>query len=107
MKNRNISVKTGDKAGEELEHSLFKAILKLRNIDECKKFFKDILTVQELSSLALRWQIANMLDDGYTYVEIEKATGASSTTIARINRWLEYGEGGYKIALKRTKKQRK
>lgn len=84
---------------------LFNAILKLRSANECEKFFRDLLTIQELKTFAIRWKVARMLSLGYTYVEIEKKTGISSTTIARINRWLEYGEGGYKLLLKRTKGQ--
>lgn len=87
--------------------NLFKAILKLRTLQEAQKFFRDLLTVQEIKTFAMRWKVAQMLDRGYTYQEIEKQTGMSSTTIARINRWLEYGEGGYKLILKRTKRSRK
>jgi len=87
--------------------NLFKAILKLRNIQESKKFFRDLLTIPEIKTFAMRLKVAQMLDHGYTYQEIEKKTGMSSTTIARINRWLEYGEGGYKLILKRMKKAHK
>lgn len=83
---------------------LFKAITKLRNKTECEKFFRDLLTVPEIKTFSMRWKVANMLDQGNTYQKIEKQTGMSSTTIARINRWLEYGEGGYKLILKRSKK---
>lgn len=80
---------------------LFEAILTLRNKEECSQFFRDLLTVPELKTFASRWKAANMLKDGETYERIEKATGMSSTTIARINRWLEYGEGGYQLVLDR------
>jgi TrpR-related protein YerC/YecD len=99
MKNRNNRVKiwlnndTGD---------LFKTILKLRNATECLNFFRDLLTEKEIITFAMRWKAAKMLYSGFTYEEIEKETGMSSTTIARINRWLEYGEGGYKLMLKRA-----
>lgn len=86
---------------------LLKAILKLRNRNEAQKFFRDLLTVQEIKTFAMRWKVAQMLEDGYTYQAIEKQTGMSSTTIARINRWLEYGEGGYKLILKRTRRSKK
>lgn len=88
-------------------HNLFKAILKLRNQKESEQFFRDLLTIPEIQTFAMRWKAANMLDHGITYEEIEKQTGMSSTTIARINRWLEYGEGGYKLLLKRIKKSTK
>jgi TrpR-related protein YerC/YecD len=86
--------------------NLLKAILKIRDIQECESFFRDLLTIQELKTFAMRWKAAEMLHEGVTYEEIEKQTGMSSTTIARINRWLEYGEGGYKLLLKRTKRSR-
>lgn len=86
--------------------SLLKAVLKLRTTQEAQNFFRDLLTIPELKTFAMRWKVAQMLDAGNTYQEIEKQTGMSSTTIARINRWLEYGEGGYKLILKRTKKTR-
>jgi len=86
--------------------NLFRAILKLRNIHEAQQYFRDLLTIPEIKSFAMRWRVAQMLNDGKTYQGIEKQTGMSSTTIARINRWLEYGEGGYKLILKRTKRIR-
>ena len=86
---------------------LFKAILKLRSGDEVRRFLRDLLTIPEIKTFAMRWKVAQMLDNGYTYQEIGKETGMSSTTIARINRWLEYGEGGYKLLLKRIKRKGK
>jgi len=82
---------------------LFKAITKLQSTQDCEKFFRDLLTINEIKSFAERLKVANMLNKGSTYKQIEKKTGASSTTIARINRWLEYGEGGYKLILRRMK----
>jgi TrpR-related protein YerC/YecD len=87
--------------------NLFKAILKLRTIQEAQKFFRDLLTVQEIKTFAMRWKVAQMLEQGHTYQKIEKQTGMSSTTIARINRWLEYGEGGYRLILKRMKRSQR
>ena len=84
--------------------SLFQAILRLRNNAEAEQFFRDLLTAPEIKTFAMRWKVAKMLDSGETYENIEKQTGMSSTTIARINRWLEYGEGGYKLLLQRTKR---
>ncbi len=87
--------------------NLFNAIIKLRDINETEKFFRDLLTIPEIKTFSMRWKVANMLFSGSTYQEIEKQTGMSSTTIARINRWLEYGEGGYKLLLKRLKIRKK
>jgi TrpR-related protein YerC/YecD len=85
----------------------FKVILKLRNVKECEQFLRDLMTIPEIKIFSMRWKVAKMLNDGATYKDIEKQTGMSSTTIARINRWLEYGEGGYKLLLKRMKRSRR
>ena len=100
MKNHNNKTKTWLNNDTD---EFFKTILKLRNTTECLNFFRDLLTEKEITTFAMRWKVAKMLYSGFTYEEIEKETGMSSTTIARINRWLEYGEGGYKLMLKRTK----
>ena len=80
---------------------LFSSILELKNISECYKFFEDICTVNELKSLAQRLEVAKMLTDGETYSAIVQKTGASTATISRVNRALNYGSGGYKIILNR------
>ncbi|MBD3208568.1 MAG: hypothetical protein GF370_03890 [Candidatus Nealsonbacteria bacterium] len=80
---------------------LFRAILSLKNIEEAKKFFRDLLTGEEIIEFAKRWQTAKMLDRGVPYSKIEEETGLSSTTIARVSKWLNKGKGGYKLVLKR------
>ncbi len=80
---------------------LFKAILKLRNIGETKKFFRDLLTEEEIIEFGKRWQAAQMLDKNISYEKIVKETGLSSRTVARISKWLNRGMGGYKLMLKR------
>lgn len=82
---------------------LFRAVLKLRNIDECYMFFEDVCTVTELKALAQRFTVARMLKEGKTYGEIVKATGASSATVSRVNRFIKYGADGYNIVLERLK----
>lgn len=82
---------------------LFKAILSLENIEECYKFFEDLCTINELKSLVQRLEVAKMLQEGYTYNQIEKETGASTATISRVKRYLFYGSGGYNIVLQRLK----
>ncbi|UNC93808.1 YerC/YecD family TrpR-related protein [Candidatus Contubernalis alkaliaceticus] len=84
---------------------LFTAILSLENIEECYKFFEDLCTINELKSLVQRLEVAKMLQDGYTYHQIEKETGASTATISRVKRYLFYGSGGYAIALQRLKEE--
>ena len=79
--------------------ALFKAILDLSNLDEARAFFRDLLTEKEIIEFSNRWKAANMLARGKSYFDIADATGMSSTTIARINNWLERGMGGYKAAI--------
>jgi len=83
---------------------LFKTILALKNISEAKKFFRDLLTEPELIEFGKRWQAAQMLAKKVPYSQIEKKTGLSSTTVARISKWLNSGKGGYKLMLKRLDK---
>lgn len=80
---------------------LFEAVLKLENIDECYKFFEDIATINELKAISQRIQVAKMLKDKKVYTEIAETTGASTATISRVNKCLNYGEGGYNIVLER------
>ena len=82
---------------------LFEAILNLENLENCYRFFEDICTVNEIHALAQRFQVAKMLSEGKTYTEIEKKTTASTATISRINRCLEYGADGYRRALDKIK----
>ena len=81
---------------------LLKAILKLKDIKETKKFFRDLLTAEELIEFGKRWQAAQMLDKKISYEKIEKETGLSSRTIARISKWLNGGKGGYKLMIQKT-----
>lgn len=80
---------------------LYQAILSLETEQEAQKFFRDLLTEPEIKEFAARWQVAQMLDQKIQYQVIEKETGMSSTTIARISKWLNNGMGGYKLMLKR------
>ena len=89
---------------EEAEH-LFQAILKLQTIEECQAFFDDLCTIKEIQDLSQRFDVANMLDEGKNYQEISRATGASTATICRVNKCLNYGSHGYRIILDRIKKQ--
>ena len=80
---------------------LFEAILKLENIEECYRFFEDIGTITEIKSLAQRLHVSILLRQKKTYNFIENETGASTATISRINRALNYGADGYNIILDR------
>jgi len=85
-------------------NNLFRAILRLRSLDEAKRFFRDLLTGKEIIEFSKRWKVAKMLDQKVPYTEIEKQVGMSSTTIARVHSWLKKGTGGYKLMLKKIKK---
>lgn len=86
---------------------LFEAILSLRDIEECYRFFDDLCTVNEIQSLAQRLEVARMLREGKTYHTIESETGASTATISRVKRCLNYGNDAYEMALERIKQKRK
>lgn len=81
--------------------TLFKAILMLKTEEECYRFFEDLCTFKEIQSLAQRLQVAKMLKDERTYGEIETETRASTATISRINKFLQYGSDGYNLILDR------
>lgn len=81
--------------------SLYRAILTLKTEREAQKFFRDLLTEAEINEFANRWKAARMLDQKVQYEIIAKETGMSSTTIARISKWLTNGMGGYKLMIKR------
>lgn len=85
----------------------FEAVLKLENIDECYNFFEDVATINELKALAQRIHVANMLKEKKIYTEIAETTGASTATISRVNRCLNYGTGGYNLILDRLEENRK
>lgn len=80
---------------------LFDAVLSLKNKDECYKFFEDVCTVNELLSLSQRYEVARMLRAQKTYLDIAEKTGASTATISRVNRSLNYGNDGYDMVFER------
>jgi len=82
---------------------LYEAILKLKSVDECKKFFRDLCTLSELSSMAERLAVAKMIQREVSYRGISSKTGSSTATITRVAHWLHHGMGGYKIVLGRKK----
>ena len=93
------------KLREDQNDMLFKAILSLKSIEECYQFFEDICTVSELKALSQRLEVARMLSVGHTYDDIVARTGASTATISRVKRCLNYGADGYKIILGRLPKR--
>ena len=91
---------------EAVDH-LFEAILTLENKDECYTFFQDVCTINELLSLSQRYEVAKMLREKKTYLEIADKTGASTATISRVNRSLNYGCDGYDMVFSRLDKLEK
>jgi len=86
---------------------LYKTILSLKDVGEAQVFFRDLLTEAEIKEFSNRWKVAQMLDQKKQYEVIAKETGMSSTTIARISKWLNNGTGGYKLMLERLKTKNK
>ena len=82
---------------------MYRAILTLKTVEECKQFFDDLCTVTELQAMEQRYQVAQYLDSGLIYNDILEKTGASSATISRVNRSLQYGNGGYEIVFARLR----
>lgn len=82
--------------------ALFKAILTLKNEEECYRFFEDVCTIKEIRDIAQRLEVARLLKSGETVASIAQKTGASTTTVSRVNRCLHYGCGGYKLVLDQT-----
>ena len=86
------------------EEQFYEAVLSLQNLEQCRLFFEDISTIKELQAMSQRLRVAALLDSGSNYLEVSEATGASSATISRVNRCLNYG-GGYRTALDNLKKR--
>ena len=84
---------------------MYRAILTLETVEDCMKFFDDLCTVTELRALEQRYQVATLLNKGCIYNEILDQTGASSATISRVNRSLQYGQDGYQIVFERLAAQ--
>lgn len=95
------------KLRDQLLDKLFEAVLVLKDTEECYQFFEDVCTVAELKSLAQRLEVAKMLEKNLTYGEIASRTGASTATISRVKRALNYGADGYKLVLDRLRKSEK
>ncbi len=96
----NTKIKT------ENTDALYEAILTLKTVEECYAFFDDLCTVPEIKAMSQRYAVARMLDAGEIYTEIVERTGASTATISRVNRALNYGSDGYALTISRTQKEK-
>lgn len=83
--------------------NLFRCILCMHTVEECYQLFEDLCTVHEIQAIAQRMAVAQMLEEKRTYIDIAEKTGASTATISRVNRALNYGTDGYKLAIDRLK----
>lgn len=92
-----------DKPSSDL---LYQALLEVQDLEECRRFLQDLCTVSELKAMEQRMEVAMLLDQGLIYSDILERTGASSATISRVNRCLNYGADGYRAILPRLKEQR-
>ncbi len=84
---------------------LYKAVMELRTLDECKRFFDDLCSISELRAMEQRFQVAELLHQGMIYNDILEKTGASSATISRVNRSLRYGNDGYAVLFQRMEEK--
>lgn len=92
------------KRSSKTDHDLLcQSLLQLETVEECRRFLQDLCTVSELKAMEQRLEVAMYLREGMIYQDILKRTGASSATISRVNRCLQYGDGGYERALQRLK----
>ena len=88
-----------DKMKTQEKDQLFQAILSLESVEECRRFFEDLCTINEINAMAQRLEVAALLKEGETFNKIVDETGASTATISRVNRCLKYGSGGYESVL--------
>ena len=93
-----------DKLRNEETDLFFKCVLELKTLDECYDFFEDACTIKELQSIAQRVKVAKMLTEGKVYTDSANETGASTATISRVGRSLNYGKDGYALIFSRVKK---
>ncbi|MBL3572304.1 MAG: helix-turn-helix domain-containing protein [Synergistaceae bacterium] len=96
-----------EKWKDRLTDQLCKSFLSLQNTEEVYSFLEDIATIGEIRALSQRLEVARLLSEGFTYPQIAQQTGASTATISRVKKFLEYGADGYKLVLERIKDDKK
>lgn len=90
-------------ASEEIRE-LIGVLVDLETPEEAERFLRDLCTLSELEAMAHRWQVAKLVDQGLPYHEVSRRTGASTTTVTRVAHWLRHGEGGYRMAIDRSRR---
>lgn len=88
-----------NKLDEKAVEKFYKAVMSFDTIEDCRNFFDDILTIQEMQAITQRLEVACLLNEGKSYVDVNKATGASTATICRVAKCINYGNGGYRKAI--------
>ena len=88
---------------DKFDH-LFEAVLALKSVEDCRKFFEDVCTIKELDAISQRLEVASLLSNGKNYQEVTALTGASTATISRVNKCLQYGKGGYGLVINKEGK---
>ena len=86
---------------------LFETILSLKDLDECRAFFEDVCTIKEITDMSQRLDTAYLIDEGLSYQAISEKIGVSTATISRVSRCLNYGAGGYRAVIDRSKGEQK
>lgn len=99
-------IKMNKQTKKPRNEEMYEAILTLKTVEECINFFEDLCTITELQAMEQRFQVASLLNKGCIYNEILEQTGASSATISRVNRSLQYGQDGYSLVFKRLAEQK-
>lgn len=94
-----------NKLDEKAVEKFYKSVMSFSSIDDCRDFFDDILTIQEMQAISQRLEVACLLNEGKSYVDVNKATGASTATICRVAKCINYGNGGYKKAIENLKEE--
>ncbi len=94
-----------NKGNEERAKRLYQAILSLQSEEECAAFFSDVCTIQETEAIAQRLEVAKLLNEGKSYLDVNRITGASTATICRVSRCIRYGSGGYRTVLARMEEE--
>jgi TrpR-related protein YerC/YecD len=94
-----------DKWKDRLSDQLCRALLALEDMEEVYRFLEDVATIGEIRAFAQRLEVARLLSEGFTYPQIAQQTGASTATISRVKKFLEYGADGYKMVLERLKEK--
>lgn len=96
-----------EKWKDRLTDQLCRSFLSLQDTEEVYSFLEDIATIGEIRALSQRLEVARLLSEGFTYPQIAQQTGASTATISRVKKFLEYGADGYKLVLERIKDDKK